>query len=337
MDYPNTVEAESDAPLKPPTADIDGNRWYAAPSDDPLVRRLTERFGAAANWQVTRLFGAAYAYREPSGETLVAKFYSAKTKILVEHYAEREKKAIERARQVLGESVVPVLEHFRGVLLMPYVAGLSLQSAIAVRRNEAGSLSEKLVRIAKLLARLHAATIKTGPSADFTPAVAYGHKLVQNLADYGVLAGDPLTGRALEALIVRWSGRAVMHDFVPTFVHGDVTTGNFLFPVEPRVVALDWERAQLADPAQDLGRLAAEVTHSIVQHGGTVAEALNLVDDFSAAYCAELNAPWSREAISVRARFYRAISSLRIARNTWSPRSQRAQLVGHALALLSAE
>ena len=323
--------------LRPPAADVDGNRWYAVPLGDEFVRHLTDRFGAGPSWHVTRLFGAAYAYRPQTGQTLVAKFYSAKTRLMIEHYATSERKAIERARRTLGEAAVELLDQFRGVLIMPFVPGLSLQGAIAMRRNHAGTLSDQLVAIARLLATLHSKTRAAEPRPDFTPAVAYGRKVIQALSDFGVLEGDPLTRRALEDLIERWAQHPSMHDFVPALVHGDVTTGNFLFPGEAKVVALDWERSQLADPAQDLGRLAAEVTHSIVQHGGTVVEALRLIDDFTQAYCETL-APGSRpDALCRRVRFYRAISSLRIARNAWSPRSQRIALVAQALALLSTD
>jgi aminoglycoside phosphotransferase (APT) family kinase protein len=324
------------APLKPPGSEVDANRWYPTARDEPATAYLAQAFPELSAWQVTRLFGAAYAYRAANGRTLVLKFYSLKSKVFVEHYAARERKAIDRARRVIGDNAVEVLDQIRGVLVMPYVPGLSLQSAIAVRRNHAGGLSAGLIAIARLLAELHAGTVQLEPRPDFTPAAAYGRKVVQNLAEFGVLEGDPLTSRALESLIARWEARSYMHDFAPVFVHGDVTTGNFLFPAEASVVALDWERAQTADPAQDLGRLAAEVTHSIVQHGGSVAEAIALIDDFTAAYVAAIPAAWSSQALVRRAQFYRAISSLRIARNPWSPREQRSALVGQAFALLSA-
>jgi len=324
-------------PLKPPASEIDANRWYATARDEPVTAYLTQAFPELSEWQVTRLFGAAYAYRAVNGKTLVLKFYSLKSKVFPEHYAGRERKAIERARSVIGDQAVEVLDQFRGALVMPYVPGLSLQSAIAVRRNHAGSLSDRLVAIVRLLAELHGRTVQLEPHPDFMPAAAYGRKVVQNLCEYGVLEGDPLTRGALESLIARWEERSYMHDFVPVFVHGDVTTGNFLFPAERRAVALDWERAQMADPAQDLGRLAAEVTHSIVQHGGSVAEAGVLIEDFTAAYVAALPPAWSAEALTRRAQFYRAMSSLRIARNPWSPPEQRYALISQALALLAVE
>jgi aminoglycoside phosphotransferase (APT) family kinase protein len=331
------MDVDSELPALQPPTEIDGNRWYDVPPADALARHLTDRFGRGPVWQVTRLLGAAYAYRTAGGETIVAKYYSLKTRFDVHRHATCERTAIERARRVVGDAVVEVLDQFRGVLIMPYVTGLSLQSAVAVRRNHAGTLSDQLAAIATVLAKLHGKTTQAERLLDFTPAAAYGRQVVRELSDYGVLEGDPLTRRALEELISRWGDRPRMHDFVPALVHGDATTGNFLFPANDRVIVLDWERSQLGDPAQDLGRLAAEVTHSIVQHGGNVAEALRLIDDFTAAYCAALPVGWSADALCKRAPYYRAISSLRIARNSWSPRSRRALLVGQALALLSTE
>jgi aminoglycoside phosphotransferase (APT) family kinase protein len=233
--------------------------------------------------------------------------------------------------------VVEVLEPFRGVLIMPYVVGLSLQSAIAIRHNDAGTLGERLVELARFLADLHAATAPREPRPDFAPAGAYGHQVIQQLARNGVLQGDSLTRHGLEMLVERWAGRRDMRVFMPAFVHGDATTGNFLFCPERGVTGIDWERAQMADPAHDLGRLAAEVTYSIGQHGGDVIEAERLIDSFCVSYRTAAHAPGSAEEVIRRARYYRAISSLRIARNAWIPRSSRLALVAQALALLSAE
>jgi len=161
------------------------------------------------------------------------------------------------------------------------------------------------------------------------------HKVVDSLARHGVLAGDPVSRKALEHLIERWAQRPLLEDAISAFVHGDANTANFLFPGDTRVVAVDWERAEIADPAQDLGRLAAEVTHAIVQNEGDIAEAETLIDELEAAYSEAMPATWSAEELRTRAVFYRAVSSLRIARNAWLPRWQRTLLVTHALSLLS--
>jgi Ser/Thr protein kinase RdoA (MazF antagonist) len=325
------------AALNPPAEVTDGNRWHRAPPEDPLVRHLSDRF-AHHDWEVTRLLGAAYAYRNrASGEQVVAKFYSAKTLLLAEHYAARECRAIDRARRALGDAVVEPFDNWRAVLLMPFVEGLSLESAIAVRRNQAGRLNDRLATIARLLAKLHATTAQNEYGPDVMPAIGYARSVIENLSQHGVLQGDPMTRAALVELVERWAERSSLREFWPAFVHGDATTANFVFREEHHVVLLDWERAQMADPAQDLGRLAAEVTHSIAQHGGNVAEALPVVEALTQAYCAAIPQAWNARALVRRARFFRAISSLRIARNAWSPQVQRMALVTQALALLSTD
>ena len=51
-----------------------------------------------------------------------------------------------------------------------------------------------------------------------------------------------------------------MGDFTPAFTHGDATTSNFVFPWDGGVVAIDWERFAVADPAADVGRFAPVAT-----------------------------------------------------------------------------
>jgi aminoglycoside phosphotransferase (APT) family kinase protein len=100
-------------------------------------------------------------------------------------------------------------------------------------------------------------------------------------------------------------------------------------------VAIDWERSGTADPASDLGRLMAEVVHSVNQHGGDFTEGLAFANDLAAAYYNEPSSNWNRESLEHRARFYQATSTLRIARNGWLSRLDRLALVLQAFALLS--
>jgi len=101
------------------------------------------------------------------------------------------------------------------------------------------------------------------------------------------------------------------------------------------VIAIDWERAGPGDPAADLGRLIAEVTHSVVQHGGSAAEAAAYIDPLCRAYTLALPDEWGGKALQERARFYQAISTLRMARNGWLSRLHRTALVARAMALLT--
>ena len=126
-----------------------------------------------------------------------------------------------------------------------------------------------------------------------------------------------------------------MDEFHPVPMHGDTTTSNFVYPWLGGIVAIDWERAGYADPAFDLGRLQAEVAHSIDHHGGDMAEAAAFADYVRKVYTKSMGSTGSLDALLNRARFYQASSSLRIARNGWVPRKDRLRLVGQAFALLN--
>ena len=126
-----------------------------------------------------------------------------------------------------------------------------------------------------------------------------------------------------------------MGDYAPVPMHGDTTTSNFVYPWQGGIVAIDWERAGYADPAFDLGRLQAEIAHSIDHHGGDMAEAAAFGEYVQEVYGKSLSTTSSLDALLRRARFYQAASSLRIARNGWVPRKDRLRLVGQAFALLN--
>lgn len=59
----------------------------------------------------------------------------------------------------------------------------------------------------------------------------------------------------------------------------------------------------------------AEVSHSVVRHVGNAEEAEAVVRHLDQAYALSRPRGWDRDAIGQRARFYRASSTLRIARN----------------------
>lgn len=79
----------------------------------------------------------------------------------------------------------------------------------------------------------------------------------------------------------------------------------------------------------------AEITHSINQHGGSVREAQPFIGHMTEAYRQALPADWNADALTERARFYRASSTLRIARNGWVSRLDRTALVAQAMGLLA--
>jgi aminoglycoside phosphotransferase (APT) family kinase protein len=333
-------------PMEPPadSPEIQRGNWSPLPTNDPVAEYLAAHHWdgsqGPASWAVARFSRVAYVYRETSSQwTVVAKFYAAKTGASAEKYASREFECIQQARAgglANGDvRAIRPLALWRGMLFLEYVDGLTLEDVIAVRRSRPGTLTVCLERAAAALAKLHTHGTHPNLQPDFASKIAYTHKVVGDLVKHGVLQDDPGTSNGLTRLINRWATNPLMADFVPTLNHGDATTTNFVFPWNGGVVIIDWERLELADPAADLGRLIAEVAHSIKQHGGSVAEAVPAIQHLGNAYSQTLPSGWDSNAIIERARFYRASSTLRIARNGWISRLDRTALVAQAMGLLS--
>lgn len=291
-------------------------------------------------WEAARLSAAAFIYRETvSRWAVVAKFYAAKTGADAQKYAAHEHERIQRVRSAgLGGDrtrAVEPLGVWRGVLFLEYAEGLTLEDVIAVRRSRPGTLLPALEQTATLLARLHARCARPAAAPDFAHPAAKALAVVETLAKHGVLEHEPVIADALRRLVNRWAEEPRMVDFTPALIHGDVTTTNFIFPFAGGVIAIDWERAKEADPASDVGRLLAKTSHSIARHGGTLVEALPLLERAVQAYCDAAPPGYDGETLAGRARFYQAYSTLRIARNGWLPHLTRMALAAQALALLT--
>ncbi|MBN1966952.1 MAG: aminoglycoside phosphotransferase family protein [Anaerolineae bacterium] len=332
--------------LEPPIdlPEIQRGVWCPLPASDPVAAHLTSHYWdkpePPAAWEVARLSQAVYLYRETrTHHAVVTKFYSIKTRDAAERHARQELELTQQARAAeLAEGSIRALQPlgvFQGVLLLEYVNGLTLQDVIAVRRHRPGTLLPALQQAGELLATLHRHAIRPDASPDFATPLHKTRGYIETLVKFGVLADDPLIGAGLGRLIDRWDAKPVMRAYAPALTHGDATTTNFVYPWEGGVVGIDWERLQPGDPAADLGRLLAEVTHSITQHGGNVAEALPDIEYLADAYYRALPGDWDQAALSERARFYQAASTLRIARNGWVSRLDRTALVAQALALLA--
>ena len=340
------MSPKSDADLFSPPADLpemQRGEWLAISAFDPVVEYLESEHwpgDAPGTWEVARLSSAAHIYRESrTGWCLVAKYHTAKTGAGAERHAQGEWDATHQVRALGlagGDLRAPrpvALE--RGALFLEYVEGLTLEDTIAVRRSQPGLLLERLALGASLLARLHTGAVRSDTQPSFEPGADYARKVIDNLARHGVLQDEPLVRDALYDLVDRWAARPEMPVFAPVLIHGDPTTTNFVFPGPGMVVALDWERLKVADPAADLGRLMAEVSHSVVRHGGNGEEAEAFVRHLGQSYLLSLPRSSDRDAVLQRARFYRASSTLRIARNGWLSRLQRTALVAQAMALLA--
>jgi aminoglycoside phosphotransferase (APT) family kinase protein len=317
--------------------------WLGLPASDPVGEHLaaTQWPGGERSpvWETARLSHAAYAYRERgSGWTVTAKFYAAKVGSRAAHYAQRE---LENIQQALGcglesgdHRAVQPFTTWRGILFQEHVEGLTLENTLAVRKSQPGMLVARLEGAAGLLATLHAHSIQAEEMPVFAPSVRYGSKVIENLAKHGVLQDDPIASDGLRRLVTTWAECPQMVEFAPTLLHGDATTSNFVFPWSGGTVAVDWEQLHVGDPASDLGRLMAEVSHSTSRHGGDVEEGEAFLLELVDAYCRALPPTWDAGAIVERARFFRATSTLRIARNGWLSRLERTGLVVQAMALL---
>lgn len=338
---------EGDRALLSPPADvpeIQRGNWLPLSRQDPVAVYLAKHHLPAEvtgeGWEVARLSQAAYIYRERgSGWGAVAKFYTVKAGDAAERHAARERDRIAQVRALglaAGEMrAVQPLSVWRGILFLEHLDGLTLEDTIAVRRSRPGALTDSLTGAARFLATLHRNGVQSDARPDFEAAVAYAEKVTHQLAKHGVLKHYPITTRGLRQMIAGWAAKETMAQFTPTLAHGDMTTTNFVFTPAGEVVVIDWERLETADPAFDLGRLMAEVTHSIQQHGGSVGEATPFVEHLVGTYVEALPEAWDVEALLRRARFYRASSTLRIARNGWVSRLDRTALVAQGMALLA--
>lgn len=334
--------------ISPPVdvPEIQRGDWYLLPPDDPICAYIDEtlwdRSDSPQAWQVARLSQAVYLYRETNSRWKVAaKFYTQKKEDVAQEYALREAEIITRIRETglttPGGRAIKPLPVWKGVLFLEHVQGLTLEDIIAVRRSRPGLLGSSLNQTATFLASLHEKMKCPESERDFESRLDYIRKILKTLREHGVLQENPVVIAGLNELIEHWSQKALMREYTPVWIHGDATTSNFIFSEDKQLVVIDWERAKLADPASDLGRLMAEVSHSITQHGGSVTGAQSFVQQVATSYCRALTQQWNCQALMERARFYRALSTLRIARNGWVSRLDRMGLVAQALALLTEE
>jgi len=321
-----------------------GANWLPLPASDPITDYITATFLdkklAPGSWQVARLSRSAYLYRDvESGWQIVVKFHTAKTGKDALRHAEREYLLTRQVWESLDSNndfqPAQPMGLWNGALFLKFVEGYTLEDKIAIRSSQPGELHHALEAIAVFFAKLHGSSSKPKSTSDFGQAADYAYKLVDNLAKHGVLKNRPSIQNGLGNLIEKWVGNPIMWDYNATEIHGDATSSNFIFTPKGGVVAIDWERSEKADPAADLGRLMAEITHSISQHGGDFAEGRIFANYLLSTYCDVLDSHWEKDSLMFRSKFYQATSTLRIARNGWVSRQDRLALVLQAFALLS--
>jgi hypothetical protein len=318
--------------------------WFPLPKPDLITDHITailwDKEVAPEKWQTAQLSPLVYIYQEKgSGWKVVAKFHASKTEKNAINHAEREHSLTQQAWECLGSerelrSVQP-LGLWKGVLFFEFVEGITLEDEIAIRHSQPGGLILLIETVGKLLSKIHMTGRQEKNTPDFGQAADYAHMLVDYLAKNGVLQNHPSVQTELGHLIEKWGTDSVMWNYEQTLIHGDASVSNFIFPPDGGVVAIDWDCSEAADPAADLGRLMAELTHSVNQYGGNFTEGLDISNALAAAYCNQMSSNWDTESLVYRARFYQAIGTLRIARNNRLSRQDRLALVLRAFALLS--
>jgi tRNA A-37 threonylcarbamoyl transferase component Bud32 len=332
-------------PLPDSLASLRAGDWLRVDADNPLIGHISATYWMGADpptgWEVARLSGAVYLYREISTRwTLVSKYYHVKSSSSALEYAQRELGRIEEASGYISREgarrCIQGLGAWGGVLFLEHVPGLSLADVIAARVSLPGQLRAGLKSVGHLLSNLHKQAQQVGVNPDFDTALRDNRDYVKDLCKYGVLKGEPGIVAGLDGLFDDWTSEEGMRDYIPTRIHGDATTTNFMLPEEGRVIALDWERMKTADPAADMGRMTAELTHSVRKHGGDSVEAEALIATCFQAYVENRGAAFDAASFRMRARFYEGASLLRIARNGWIPRLERMTMVSQAMAVLGA-
>ncbi len=328
------------APL-PALIELGSGEWMALLPDDPLTDYIAQNLWSNPSppgaWEAARFSRAVYLYREAnSKQTLVVKYYSEKSGANAERYAARELQFIDKILESgLADGKLRTLQPlgtWRGTLFLEHVKGLTLGDIIAVRQSQPGSLLSALAGTAAFLGKLHTVGDRPPEPPNIEPALKDAHKYIDQLASSSLLESEPTTAAGLHRMIEAWAKRPALAQYTPSLTHGDATTTNFIFPEDGSVVAIDWERLKTTDPAADIGRLAAEVSHSVRQQGGSGTEVDRLVEHLTSAYFQAVGA--AAQSMQARITFYQATSTLRIARNGWLSRLERMMLVAQAMAML---
>lgn len=325
-------------------ANLRPGEWLPLDSGDELTEHISQVYLAGeeqpAGWEVARLSGAVYLYRQVSTQwSLVVKYYEVKSKHSAQAYAQRELERIEEAGGygLLCGGVsrcIRGMGTWRGVLFLEHLRGLTLADVIAARVSLPGQLAAGLKSVARLLSTLHREAQQLGTVPDFDASLRDNRRYVKSLERHGVLKGEEAIVTGLNDLFDTWGLDDGMQDYIPTRIHGDATTTNFVLLEGGSVVAIDWERMKTADPAADMGRLAAELAHSLRKNGADSQEVQTHVEACFQAYFEGAGAMVGEEAFRKRARFYEGASLLRIARNGWIPRLERMTMVAQAMAIL---
>lgn len=221
------------------------------------------------------------------------------------------------------------------VLIEDAVPGDDLVSTIhaAVYENAGALLRTRLRLLAGWLAALHRRSAIAKPVVP-EHAFAYYDKMLNQLRGWEVIDADQQL--RFERLRDDWAASGLLGDAQQALVHGDATPAHFLFQGS-QVTAIDLERMHTADPAADLGCVAAELRHLLSWLKGDTWAGEPYIRHFYASYAAEVGLGKADfAALTERCRFYMGCTELRICRNSWLDLDYRRAFLAeaeHCLAL----
>ena len=202
----------------------------------------------------------------------------------------------------------------------------------AIRSGQNDRLYQKLTALAYFLSVFHNRTA-TGEAVTFNEDCDYMDTLIDRLIKVRAIDGN----KAVEfyALRDRWRDQPRMWEDQKVMVHGDATPENFVFGDGLAVMAFDLERSKLGDRVFDTGRIAGELQHFFLRATGNANAADPFINHFIWEYaCHFPDRESAFQSINGRTPFYRGITLLRIARNSWVGAEHRNRLIHEAVECL---
>lgn len=254
----------------------------------------------------------------------------------------REFKRIGEVR-ALGLSEPPVRavrpyaesEEHEFTIFEEFVAGRDLTHFVFAAGERGGRerVLRCLERLAQFLATLHSRTRADEP-VDDRPALDYMRKVIRQLSGWNIIS--PETRGELERVCQKWDDSGALRAGRQAMIHGDANSTNFVWDEEHNLTVIDFERTAPADPASDLGAVAAELKHLFWLRSREEWSSEPFIRHFFDAYLAALPAGGRADlgTLSERCRFYMGCVELRIGRNEWVDLGHRLQLIGNALQCL---
>jgi aminoglycoside phosphotransferase (APT) family kinase protein len=137
--------------------------------------------------------------------------------------------------------------------LMTRLGGEALPARLFRDPAFAPGLARLAADCGRALAAIHAMPVAPLPRG--LPRAGHGERLAQ-LQSFLVDFGDP---SPVLQLALGWLREHAPPERPACLVHGDFRAGNLLVDGTGLVAVLDWERAHLGQPAEDLGYLCAQV------------------------------------------------------------------------------